>query len=121
MNVGGEATRVEGFGKIRGRLEADARGLQVLQKGLGPFVEEVVRRLIKPPAAVPVPVGLEAEGVATGALVKEMVEGVGRPAAPTSELFRGDVRLEPTGVVGGEGVADRKVEGRGGGVPGVHR
>ena len=60
------------------------RGLEVFQKGSGPFVEEVVRWLIKPPAAMPIPIGLEAKGVATGALVKEVVEGVGRPTAPAS-------------------------------------
>ena len=82
-------------------------------------MEEVVRWLIKPPAAMPVPVGLEVEGVATGALVQEVVKGVGRPATPASELVLGDVRPEPPGIIRGEGVAHCKTEGRGGGVPGV--
>ena len=119
MGEGG-APRVEGFGGVRRRLEADARGLQVLQEGRGAFVEEVVRRLIKPPAAMPVPVGLAAEGVATGALVKEVVEGVGGPTAPAGKLVLGDVWPEPPGVVGRERVAYRKAKGRGGGVAGVH-
>ena len=115
------ATRVEGFGGVGRGFETKARGLQVLQEGLGPLVEEVVRWLIKPPAAMPVPIGLEAEGVAMGTLIEEVVEGVGGPAAPAGELVRGDVRPEPSGVVRGERVAHRKVEGSGGGVPGVHR
>ena len=74
-------------------------------------MEEVVRWLIKPPAAMPVPIGLEAEGIATGARVKEVVEGVVRPAASTRELVHRDVRPEPPGIVGGERVPYRKAEG----------
>ena len=96
------------------------RGLEVFQKGSGPFVEEVVRWLIKPPAPMPVPVGLAAEGVAPGALVEEVMERVGGPAAPAGELVLGDVRPEPPGVVRGESVAHCKAEGRGGGMAGVH-
>ena len=84
-------------------------------------MEEVVWWLIKPPVAMPVPVGLAVEGVATGALVKEVVEGVGGPAAPAGELVLGDVWPEPPGVVRGERVAHRKAKGRGGGVAGVYR
>ena len=73
---GGSAARVKGFGRIQRGLEAEAGGLQVLQEGLGPFVEKIVRWLIKPMAAVPVPIGLEVEGVAPWALVEEVVEGV---------------------------------------------
>ena len=69
---------------------------------------------------MPVPVGLEAEGVAAGALVEEVMEGVGGPSAPAGELVLGDVGPEPTGVIRGEGMAHRKAEGRRGGVPGVH-
>ena len=69
---------------------------------------------------MPVPVGLAAEGVAPGALVEEMVEGVGGPAAPAGKLVLGDIRPEPPGVIQGERVAHRKAEGRGGGVAGVH-
>ena len=83
-------------------------------------MEEVVRRLIKPPAAVPVPIGLEVEGVTTGARVKEVVEGVVRPAASTRELVHRDVRPKPPGIVRGERVPYRKTEGSGGGVPGIH-
>ena len=56
MRRGGRTARVEGFGGVRGGFEAKAGGLQVLQEGLGPLVEEVVRRLIKPPATMPVSV-----------------------------------------------------------------
>ena len=83
-------------------------------------MKEVVRWLIKPPAAVPVPIGLEAEGVTTGALIEEVVEGVSRPAAPAGELVLGDVWPEAAGVIRGERVAHRKAEGSSGGVPGVH-
>ena len=69
---------------------------------------------------MPVPIGLEAEGVAARALVEEVMERVGGPAASAGELVRGDVRPEPTGVIRGEGVAHRKAEGSGGSVPGVH-
>ena len=83
------------------------RGLQVFEEGLGPLVEEVVWRLVKPLAAVPVPVGLAAEGVATGALIKEVVKGVGRPAALAGQLIVGDVQSEATRVVQGERVTHR--------------
>ena len=96
-------------------------GLQVFQEGLGPLVEEVVQRLVKPPAAVPIPVGLMAEGVAPGALVEEMVEGVGGPAAPAGQLVVGNIWPELTGVVRREHVAHRQAEGGGGGVLGVNR
>ena len=56
---------------------------------------------------MPVPVGLAAEEVAPGALIKEVVEGVGRPAAPAGQLIIGDVWLEVTGVVQGERVTHR--------------
>ena len=120
MSRRGGAAWVKGFGGVRRGFEADARGLEVFQKGLGPFVEEVVRRLIKPPASVPIPIGLKAEGVALGALVQEVVERVGRPAAPASELVRGDVRPEPSGIIRCERMAHGQAEGRGGGVSGVH-
>ena len=83
-------------------------------------MEEVVRWLIKPPATMPVPVGLEAEGVAARALVEEVVKGMSGPAAAAGKLVLGDVRLEPAGVIRGESVAHRKAEGSGGGVTGVH-
>ena len=114
------APRVEGLGRVGGGFEAKACGLQVFQEGLGTLVEEVVRWLIKPPAAVPVPVGLEAKGVAPGAFVKEVVEGVIGPAAPAGEVIVGDVRPEPAGVVRCERVADREAKGSGGSVAGVH-
>ena len=120
MITRGQTAWVEGFGRVRRGFEPKACGLQVFQEGLGPLVKEVVRWLIKPPAAVPVPIGLEAEGVSTGALIEEVVEGVSGPAAPAGELVLGDVRPESAGVIRGECVAHRKAEGSGGGVPGVH-
>ena len=83
-------------------------------------MEEVVWWLVKPLATMPVPVGLEAKGVAVGALIEEVVEGVCGPAASAGKLVLGDVRPEPVRVVRGEGVAHCKAEGSGGGVSGVH-
>ena len=71
---GERAARVEGLGRVRRGFETHVRGLQVVQEGLGALVKEVVQWLIKPPAAVPVPIGLEAEGVPTGTLIQEVVE-----------------------------------------------
>ena len=47
----------------------------------------------------------------------EVVEGVGGPAARARELVQGDVGPETGRVVRREGVADRKPECGGGGVP----
>ena len=98
------------------------RGLQVLQEGQGPFMKEEVWWLVKPLVAMPVPVGLTAEGVATGARIEEVsqvTEGMGGPASPTSKLVHEDVWMEAAGVVGSEGVAHCEAEGSGGGVSGV--
>ena len=95
------------------------RGLQVFQESLGPCMEEVIQWLVKPLAAMPVPVGLAAERVASGALVEEVIEGVGGPATSTSQLVLGDVWAEPAGVVGSEGMANSQTKGGGGGVPRV--
>ena len=62
-------------------------------------MEEVIWWLIKPPAAVPVPISLAAEGVAPGALVEEVVKGVEGPATPTGKLVLWDVESESAGVV----------------------
>ena len=116
----GGSTWVEGFRRVRRGFETEVCSLQIFQEGLGPLVEEVVRWLIKPPAAVPVPVGLEAEGVTTGALVEEVMEGVGGPAALAGKLVLGNVWTKTMGVVGRERVAHGQAKG-GGGVPGVDR
>ena len=68
-------------------------------------MEEAVRWLVKPLAAMPVPVGLAAEEVASRALIEEVVEGVGRPATSACQLIIGDVCLEAAGVVQGERMA----------------
>ena len=69
---------------------------------------------------MPVPIGLEAEGVATGALIEEVAEGVIGPPAPACKVVLGNVRPEPAGIVRRKRVAHRKAEGSGGGVSGVH-
>ena len=71
--------------------------------------------------AVPVPIGLALEGVATRALVKEVMEGVGGPATPAGKLILRDIGAEPTGIVGGEGMAHRKAEGSRGHMTGIDR
>ena len=118
---GRRSSGVKGGGEIRGGFETQPCSLQVFQEGLGPLVEEEVRWLIKPLAAVPVPIGLVPEGVATRALVKEVMEGVGGPATPAGKLILEDIGAEPTGIVGGEGVAHCKAEGSCGGMTGIDR